>query len=274
MDVEALVRSVEPSAERPVVLVTGAGMSVASGIPTFRGKEGYWTVGAREYHPQEMATNAAFRQMPREVWRWYLYRRHVCNAAEPNPGHRTCARIEAALGDGFGIVTQNVDGLHVRGGCRRVFEIHGSIDWMRDLSTGERLPIPDGVGLPDRAAPMTDALWERLVNPSSGARCRPHVLWFDESYDEENYRFDSSMDLAARASLIVVCGTSGAANAPYHAVHMAIDGGAVMVDIGPEENPFRDVARRLGDRGAFFDGGAVEGLARVAAALGVTEGDG
>lgn len=272
MQVEALVRSVSPSARRPVVLVTGAGMSVASGIPTFRGKEGYWTVGSKEYHPQEMATLATFREMPREVWRWYLYRRHVCNAAEPNDGHRTCGRVEAFLQDGFGVITQNVDGLHVRGGCslERVFEVHGSIDWMRDETTGERVPIPDGLGLPERDAPLTDEMWAQLVNPATGARCRPHVLWFDEFYDEANYRIDSAIGLASSASLIVVCGTSGAARVPYLAVESALGNGASMVDIGPEENPFRDVARQVGDKGAWFDGGAVEGLAVVAGALGIS----
>lgn len=272
MEVERLVRSVEPSARRPVVLVTGAGMSVASGIPTFRGKQGYWTVGSTEYHPQEMATRAMFDRMPREVWRWYLYRRHVCKQAQPNEGHLTCARLEEALGDGFGVITQNVDGLHVRGGCTqdRVFEVHGSIDWMRDLDTDERVPIPEGVGIPDRAAALDDAVYEQLVNPATGARCRPHVLWFDEMYDEANYRMYSAMGLASSASLVVVCGTSGAARAPALAVQSALENGASIIDVGPESNPFREIAAGMGDRGAYFDGTAVDGLSLIASALGLS----
>ena len=78
-----------------MIVLTGAGVSAESGIPTFRGKEGYWTVGAREYHPQELATHDAFAAMPWDVWAWYLYRRGVCRAAAPNAGHDAIARWDA-----------------------------------------------------------------------------------------------------------------------------------------------------------------------------------
>src|SRR5688500_3238942 len=90
-----------------VVVLTGAGISAESGIPTFRGKEGYWTVGSREYHPQELATHEAYAQMPLEVWAWYLYRRGVCRAAGPNAAHTSLVALERALGDRFALVTQN-----------------------------------------------------------------------------------------------------------------------------------------------------------------------
>src|SRR3954464_8111708 len=92
----------------PVIALTGAGVSAESGIPTFRGKEGYWTVGSREYPPQELATHAAFEAMPWDVWAWYLYRRAVCRRAEPNPAHVALATLDCDL------ITQNVDGLHRR----------------------------------------------------------------------------------------------------------------------------------------------------------------
>src|SRR3954471_6406712 len=116
-----------------VVVLTGAGVSAESGIPTFRGQEGYWTIGAREYHPQELATHDAFEAMPWEVWAWYLYRRSVCRRAEPNAGHRALVRLDAALPDRFALVTQNVDGLHGRAGSPdlRTFPIHGDISLMR-----------------------------------------------------------------------------------------------------------------------------------------------
>ena len=270
MSLEGLVGSLEPTSRRPIVVVTGAGMSVASGIPTFRGPEGYWTVGAKEYHPQELATLAAFRAMPREVWRWYLYRRAVCNRAEPNPAHRAVADLERAYGDGMAVVTQNVDGLHVRGGTslERTFEVHGSIDWMRDLKTDVRVPIPDGLGVEDKEAPLTDAQWEQLVNPATGERCRPHVLWFDEYYDEVNYRMHSAMAAAASACLLVVCGTSGAAAAPFRAVELAMHAGAALIDISPDDNPFREVADGY-ERGLSLHATAVEGFAQLNAALGI-----
>ena len=77
-----------PSQIENVVSLTGAGISAESGIPTFRGEEGYWTVGARVYQPQELATFGSFEAMPQEVWRWYLYRRAICRAAAPNAAHR------------------------------------------------------------------------------------------------------------------------------------------------------------------------------------------
>ncbi|MCA9686135.1 MAG: RNA polymerase subunit sigma, partial [Myxococcales bacterium] len=107
-ELDTLLARTEP---KKVVVLTGAGISAESGIPTFRGPEGYWTVGAREYHPQELATLQAFNRMPREVWHWYLYRRGICRAAEPNPAHFALVELERALGDRFTLITQNVDGL-------------------------------------------------------------------------------------------------------------------------------------------------------------------
>src|SRR5512134_3855043 len=100
------------SREGRIVALTGAGVSAESGIPTFRGKEGYWTIGSQEYHPQELATRQAFRAMPWQVWAWYLYRRGVCLRAQPNAAHHALARLARALPDRLALVTQNVDGLH------------------------------------------------------------------------------------------------------------------------------------------------------------------
>ena len=91
----------------PVVVLTGAGISAESGIPTFRGAEGYWTVGSRNYRPEELSTFEAFARMPAEVWSWYLYRRSVCREAAPNPAHRALVELESALGDDFVLITQN-----------------------------------------------------------------------------------------------------------------------------------------------------------------------
>src|SRR5690349_5981910 len=114
-----------------VVALTGAGISAESGIPTFRGEEGYWVVGSRNYMPQEMATREMFERRPDEVWRWYLYRFGVCRAAQPNAGHRALVDLERAIGDRFILVTQNIDGLHRRAGSQRVFAIHGDAAYVR-----------------------------------------------------------------------------------------------------------------------------------------------
>jgi NAD-dependent deacetylase len=226
-----------------VVITTGAGISAESGIPTFRGKEGYWTVGSREYHPQEMATQAAFGQMPREVWRWYLYRKGVCNAAEPNAAHHALVQLEQAFGDRFMLVTQNVDGLHLRAGnsLARTIQVHGNTDYMRPIE-GDRTPIaiPSTIRL-GREDPVSDEVWAQLVS-SDGRRTRPHVLWFDEYYEEELYRSKSAIDAASECDLFVVVGTSGAASIPYHMAAAALQNGATIIDINPEHEPFADHA--------------------------------
>src|SRR5512133_3341710 len=114
-----------------VVALTGAGISAESGIPTFRGVEGYWVVGSRNYMPQEMATREMFDRAPEEVWRWYLYRFGVCRDARPNAGHAALVRLERALAERFTLVTQNIDGLHRRAGSERVYCIHGDAAYVR-----------------------------------------------------------------------------------------------------------------------------------------------
>lgn len=242
-ELDALLEHNKP---QRIVITTGAGISAESGIPTFRGAEGYWTVGSREYHPQEMATQAAFRQMPREVWRWYLYRKGICNAAEPNVAHHALAQLEQALGDRFMLVTQNVDGLHLRAGnsLARTIQVHGNTDYMRPIA-GDRTPIPIPSTLElGREDPISDEIWAQLVS-SDGRATRPHVLWFDEYYEEELYRSDSAIQAAAACDLFVVVGTSGAASIPYHMAAVALGNGAAIIDINPDDDPFAAKAREL-----------------------------
>lgn len=231
-----------------VLVLTGAGVSAESGIPTFRGKEGYWTVGSREYHPQEMATQAAFSRMPDDVWRWYLYRRAACRKAAPNPAHRALAKLEERLGDEFLLVTQNVDGLHIRAGnsLERTYQIHGNIDFMRcaDACSPQLYVIPADAPLPERDAPLPEAVIDILHCPRCGARSRPHVLWFDEYYDEELYRFQSSLAAVQRASMLIVAGTSASTNLPNQMVTLAARHGIPIFDINPDGNPFAHVAER------------------------------
>ena len=254
-----------------VVWLTGAGISAESGIPTFRGKEGYWKVGSQNYQPQEMATQAAFQQMPEEVWAWYLYRRGVCQGAEPNAAHRALVRAEQRDGDRFLLVTQNVDGLHLRAGnsLERTYQIHGNIDFMR--CTRECLPapvpMPDGIDVAwERGRSLTNAELDQLRCPQCGAMGRPHVLWFDESYDEANFRFQSSIDAARHASLVIVVGTTGATSLPMHIGTIAAQRGVPMLVVNPEPNPFSALVKRTG-RGAFLPGTAGEWVPQLTDAL-------
>jgi NAD-dependent deacetylase len=255
-----------------VTVLTGAGISAESGIPTFRGTEGYWVVGSRNYMPQEMATHAMFEHAPEEVWRWYLYRFGVCRHAEPNPGHRALVALEQALGDRFHLVTQNIDGLHRRAGSSeaRTSCIHGDAAWVRcnaECGLG-RIPLP-AVGVHDPKAPLSDAERAALRCPRCRGWLRPHVLWFDEYYDEENYRMDTALRAASRADLLLVVGTSGATNLPMQIGELAWRRGIAMVDVNPEENPFSELCERS-ERGFFARGGAGERLPEIVLAL--TEG--
>lgn len=264
----ALEQLIADHRPRRVVVVSGAGISAASGIPTFRGPEGYWTVGAREYRPQELATRAAFEQMPREVWRWYLYRRGVCRAAEPNAAHHALAELEAALGDDFALISQNVDGLHLRAGnsLARTMQVHGNTDYMRPVDGGSPLPIPEQVPALACDEVPDDAVWALLVD-DQGQPTRPHVLWFDECYDEALYRSDSAVQAAARCDLMVTIGSSGAASLPWHAVAVAEQRGAALIDINPALNPFAERAqlRHREGRGLWLAGPSTTWMPRLTA---------
>jgi NAD-dependent deacetylase len=250
-----------------VVALTGAGISAESGIPTFRGADGYWVVGSRNYVPQEMATREMFDQAPDEVWRWYLYRFGVCKDARPNAGHEALVSLERALGDRFLLVTQNIDGLHRRAGSERVFCIHGDAAYVRcaaDCGLGVVDLPPLGARGP---APLTPAERAALTCPRCGGWLRPHVLWFDECYDEDNYRLDSTLRAATAAELLLVVGTSGATNLPMQIGQLVYRRGAAIVDVNPEENPFAELAARA-PRGFFARGSACARLPAIVAALG------
>lgn len=254
-----------------VLVLTGAGISAESGIPTFRGEEGYWRVGSRNYFPEQLATRAAFASMPDEIWGFYLYRRSVCRAAAPNAGHRALVTLEHALGERFLLVTQNVDGLHLRAGqsLARCYQIHGNIDFMRALHDrdGALFALPEALG----------ETWERgraigareralLVSPVDSSPARPHVLWFDESYDETLFRFESTLSAVERAALVIVVGTSGSTNLPTMIVERAYQRGVPFAVINRDDSPFSELAERA-PRGVYARASAGEVLPDLVAAV-------
>ena len=107
---------------RRVVVLTGAGVSAESGVPTFRGKDGLW----KRFRAEELATPEAFSRNPRLVWEWYDWRRQIIARAKPNPAHQVIAEMEKYYPE-FLLITQNVDGLHLKAGSRRIVEIHGNL---------------------------------------------------------------------------------------------------------------------------------------------------
>ncbi|HET7318936.1 MAG TPA: Sir2 family NAD-dependent protein deacetylase, partial [Nitrospirota bacterium] len=149
---------------RSLCVLSGAGVSAESGVPTFRGPQGLW----KQKDPMSLATPEAFEADPREVWEWYQWRRQRIRDCAPNPGHAALAAVEAAKSD-FLLVTQNVDGLHRVAGSRRVAEIHGSILVVRCTECGaERVERDDFAKLPPRCA-------------ACGGLLRPGVVWFGEA---------------------------------------------------------------------------------------------
>jgi NAD-dependent deacetylase len=232
--------------DEQITVLTGAGISAESGIPTFRGPEGYWTVGSAVYHPQEMATLAMFERDPQAVWAWYLYRMGVCQAAAPNTGHRALVEMERLLGDRYALITQNVDNLHRRAGStkRRMHEIHGNVFKMR-CSAGcspALAPMPKGIGAkaPGESLEPDEARHLRCRN--CDAWLRPHVLWFDECYDEAYFHFETVLALARRTDLLLIVGTSGATNLPAQVAMTVARRGATLIDINIAADPFSRLA--------------------------------
>ena len=240
-----------------ITVLTGAGISAESGIPTFRGPEGYWSIGSREYHPQEMATYHMFSKQPFEVWKWYLYRMNVCARAEPNPGHAALVEMENHFQDRYTLITQNVDGLHLRAGSSlaRTYQIHGNVFYMRcarDCSS-QVFPLPESLQGRSKNEDLADSEKALLVCPRCRGLSRPHVLWFDEAYNEAHFYFYSSLKVAEQTDLLIIVGTSGATNLPNQVAATVKATGGIMVDINIEENPFTDMALSSG-RGYFLQG--------------------
>ncbi len=251
--IQSTLQSISQSSKN-ITILTGAGISAESGIPTFRGPEGYWTVGAQEYHPQEMATYSMFCHQPDEVWKWYLYRMGICQGATPNPGHFALVDMENIFQDRFTLVTQNVDGLHLRAGSSldRTYQIHGNVFYMRCSRecSAEVYSIPDTVSAKTKEESLTTSDKEELSCPRCGGPSRPHILWFDESYNEHHYHFYSSLKAAQETDLLIIVGTSGATNLPNQVASQVKSRGGIIIDINIEENPFTDLALQNGN--GFF----------------------
>jgi NAD-dependent deacetylase len=233
-----------------LVALTGAGVSTESGVPDFRGANGYWTQGSTNWFAQDLATRQAFARHRDVVWSWYLYRRNLCATVEPNEAHHALVRLDRALGERFVLITQNVDGLHRRAGSTeaRTFAIHGDIGLMRCFREcrPDALPIPAGIGPTERGEAATAEDLAALTCPSCGGTTRPHVLWFDECYDELNYRWDSSLHAAEEASLLLVAGTSGQTNLPRQIVALATRRRIPIFEVNLERSPFSAAAEASG----------------------------
>jgi NAD-dependent deacetylase len=200
------------------VVLTGSGISAESGVPTFREAQiGLW----ERFDPQELATPEAFERDPGLVWDWYAWRRKLVAQAAPNPGHLALAEIQD-LAQNLTLVTQNVDGLHQRAGSRDVIELHGNIGRTKCTVEGTEVEEYDEGGSPPTCL-------------SCGAPLRPDVVWFGEMLPPG--ALDAASEAARGADLFLSVGTSSlvypAAALPYE----ALESGAALVEINPEETP-------------------------------------
>ena len=214
------------SAARKIAVMTGAGISAESGVPTFRGAGGLW----EGHRAEELATPQAFERDPILVWEFYDWRRTLLAECSPNPGHEALARLEAMTLH-FTLITQNVDGLHQSAGSLNVHELHGNI-WR--LRCSRDCGTPDG---DDFRAPLPRPLPPRC---SCGAPLRPGVVWFGESLPMEPF---AAADRAAReAEIFLVIGTSGLVEPAASLARIASAAGARVVEINPEETPLSSIA--------------------------------
>lgn len=207
------------AAAKNVTVLTGAGISAESGVPTFRDAQiGLWA----KYSPEELATPRAFRRNPRLVWEWYAWRRKLVADAKPNPAHLALAEMEPLFPQ-FQLITQNVDGLHQRAGSQRVIELHGNITRTKCFDEDTLISNWEDA---DDVPPQC---------PNCGGPLRPDVVWFEEALPE------TELVLAVQASTacdVFLCvGTSGvvypAAALPFEALRS----GATLVEINPQTTP-------------------------------------
>ncbi len=201
-------------------VLTGAGVSAESGLPTFRGAGGLW----EGFRAEELATPTAFEKDPVKVWRFYEYRRVALASARPNPAHVALAALQRIL-PAVRIVTQNVDGLHQQAGSRDVVELHGSILRTRCVLEGTV-----------RSAPATARFLDLPPYcPECGGLLRPDVVWFGEMLPQKEW--DEAEEIAQQASVYIVAGTSSIVAPASSLGILAARGRAAVFEINPEETP-------------------------------------
>ena len=201
-----------------IAVLTGAGISTESGVPTFRDAQtGLWA----QFDVRELATPAAFARNPKRVWDWYAGRRALVAGALPNAGHRALVAIEGRVAE-FLLITQNVDGLHQRAGSRRLVELHGNIARVKCSREGTIVARWHDDGEVPRC-------------PSCGALLRPDVVWFDEALPPA--ALDAAESAARRCSMLLVVGTSAEVYPAAALPQYARAAHAVVVEINPNATP-------------------------------------
>ncbi|MBD0305649.1 MAG: NAD-dependent deacylase [Nitrospiraceae bacterium] len=222
MTSDFLVVKARLNAARSIAVLTGAGVSADSGVPTFRGLDGLW----RNFRAEDLASPSAFARDPRLVWEWYNWRRELIATKRPNAAHVALAELERRV-EHFRLITQNVDGLHRLAGSEKLSEIHGNIWMVRCTGCGR---IEENRTVPLPLLPYCSAC---------GALLRPHIVWFGESLATED--ITRSYEALESCELLLIIGTSGivypaASFAPVAKAH-----GAFVVELNLEATPNSEI---------------------------------
>ena len=204
-----------------VTVLTGAGVSAESGIPTFRGPDGLW----KNHRPEELATPQAFARDPELVWEWYHWRRGLVRSVGPNPGHDAIARLEEQVGD-FTLATQNVDGLHKVAGSRNLLELHGTIHQAKCQDCPAVIDLADDAGV--------------ITCQSCTGLMRPAVIWFGESLDMAT--LETAYIASAKADFLIVAGTSNVVQPAASLAYASIERGGYVLEVNLDPTPLTGTA--------------------------------
>ncbi|HEU4362583.1 MAG TPA: NAD-dependent deacylase [Mycobacterium sp.] len=212
-----------------VTVLSGAGISAESGVPTFRDdKNGLWA----RFDPYELSSTQGWQQHPERVWGWYLWRHYLVNQVEPNEGHLAVAAWEQRAE--VSVITQNVDDLHERAGSSTVHHLHGSLFEFRCAACS----APYTGELPDMPEP---ALEVQPPECACGGLIRPDIVWFGEQLPQIPWR--SAVEATEAADVVIVVGTSALVYPAAGLPELAVAQGTTVVEINPEPTPLSDIAR-------------------------------
>ncbi|WP_299678482.1 Sir2 family NAD-dependent protein deacetylase [uncultured Dokdonia sp.] len=233
---------------KKISFLVGAGISAESGIPTFRGEGGYWVVGSKNYKAQEIGTKKFFDVASHEVLKFYLYRKSVTEYAQPNESHFMLREIESLIEDNFALISQNVDSLHKKAGSSedKTYLIHGDHDFLRcgdDCST-ELYPFPKDIQLKSRGKDqLTEDEIKILKCPKCGEDLRPHVLWFDEYYNEKFFKKDTVLRISKQTGILFILGTSGETTLPQIIAKNVLSKNGTVIEVNIDDSYFSDLLK-------------------------------
>ena len=202
-----------------VAVLTGAGISAESGVPTFRGAQtGLWA----QYDPLQLATPEAFQKDPKLIWDWYTWRRELISKSRPNPGHIALVDLENHF-PVFTLITQNVDGLHQAAGSKAVIELHGNIFRTKCARDGRLI------------SKKLDSSESPPVCPDCGSYLRPDVVWFGESLPAE--AIERALRATSNCQVFISIGTSTLVEPAASLPFIALENGATVLEINPQSTP-------------------------------------